>query len=121
MAQQGDQYSNYRLERLLGKGGFAEVWLGRHLRDQSEVAIKILNVYLPTSDEQDQFFTEVRMLKGLTHPHIVIMQDYGIQGDKPYLILEYASGGTLRRRHPRGTPADRPVCQTGRGRFAVLA
>ncbi len=109
MAQQGDQYGNYRLERLLGKGGFAEVWLGRHLRDQSEVAIKILNVYLPTSDEQDQFFTEVRILRGLTHPHIVKMQDFGIQGDKPYLILEYASGGTLRRRHPRGTPLPLPL------------
>src|SRR5579884_125668 len=109
MAQQGDQYGNYRLERLLGKGGFAEVWLGRHLRDLSEVAIKILNIYLPTSDEQDQFFTEVRMLRGLTHPHIVKMQDYGIQRDKPYLILEYASGGTLRRRHPRGTPLPLPL------------
>ncbi|HTK12136.1 MAG TPA: protein kinase [Ktedonobacteraceae bacterium] len=104
MTQQvGDQFSNYTLVKLLGSGGFAEVWLGRRLLDQHEVAIKVLNILLPTPDEQDTFLNEARHLGHLDHPHIIKLLDCGIQGSKPYLILDYAPHGTLRQQHPRGS------------------
>lgn len=104
MGQQvGDQFSNYRLIRLLGTGGFAEVWLGKHPNEQREVAVKVLNVQLPTVEEQDNFLREAHYLGRLVHPHIVRLLDCGIQGEKPYLILDYAPNGTLRQRYRRGT------------------
>jgi serine/threonine protein kinase len=104
MGQQvGDQFSNYRLIRLLGTGGFAEVWLGKHPNEQREVAVKVLDVHLPTVEEQDNFLREAHYLGRLVHPHIVSLLDCGIQGEKPYLILDYAPNGTLRQRYRKGT------------------
>ncbi|HET8845105.1 MAG TPA: serine/threonine-protein kinase [Ktedonobacteraceae bacterium] len=105
--QAGDLFGSYRLvgPAPLGRGGFAEVWLGEHTADQTKAAIKVLNVPLPTMNEQDKFLDEARHLRQLVHHHIVRLLDCGIQSqsDKPYLILEYAANGTLRKKHPKGS------------------
>ena len=98
----GQQIGNYRLTRLLGEGGFAEVYLGQHLYLGSQAAIKLLHTRVAQSDIA-QFQQEGRMLANLIHPHIVRVLDFEVVDHIPYLVMDYAPGGTLRIRHPRGT------------------
>jgi serine/threonine protein kinase len=98
----GEQFGNYRLVRLLGEGGFAEVYLGEHLHLDTRVAIKVLQTQL-TSQHVDQFRAEARTIARLEHPHIVRVLDFGVQDKTPYLVMSYAPNGTLRDRHPKGS------------------
>jgi len=97
----GQQLGNYRLLRLLGAGGFAEVYLGEHIHLGTQTAIKVLHTQL-TNDDVDMFRTEARTIARLIHPHIVRILDFGIEGKTPYLVMDYAPHGTLHQRHPRG-------------------
>ncbi len=98
----GQQLGNYRLIRLLGKGGFAEVYQGEHIYLKTPAAIKVLHTQL-TSEDMDGFLNEARTIAHLVHPHIVRVTDFGIEGDTPFLVMDYAPNGTLRQRHPKGT------------------
>jgi len=100
----GQQFGNYRLTRLLGQGGFADVYLGEHLHLKSLVAIKILHTRLVARD-QEAFLREARTIADLEHPSIVRVLDCGIEHSVPFLIMNYAPYGTLRQRHPKGSPA----------------
>src|SRR6266700_4895491 len=99
----GQRFGNYTLTRLLGKGGFAEVYLGEHIYLKSLAAIKVLLTPLGT-DETARFLTEAQTLAALKHPHIVQLLDFGIEGDIPFLVMEYAPNGSMQQRHPRGVP-----------------
>ena len=104
MSQQpGDQFGNYRLVNPIGSGGFATVWLGQHTTMGRSAAIKILSMQLPTHEERTHFLKEVRFLESLDHPNIVRVLDCGVQNDIPFIILDYAPNGTLRKRHPQGS------------------
>ncbi len=96
------QFGNYHLVKLVGEGGFGKVHLGRHLDSDTEVAIKILDTQL-ISREQEDFLQEARVIASLDHPSIVHLLDCGIEGDKPFLTMNYAPNGTLRQRHPKGS------------------
>src|SRR5581483_10753920 len=85
--------------RLLGRGSFADVYLGEHIHLKSFAAIKILYTQL-TDDLHENFLNEARILAQLTHPHIVRLLDFGIEEGVPFLVMEYAPQGTLRQRHP---------------------
>jgi eukaryotic-like serine/threonine-protein kinase len=98
----GQQADNYTLVSKLGKGGFSEVYLAEHLYLNTQAAIKILSVRLLES-EQKAFFDEARIVAHLDHPHIVRVLDFGLIDHVPFLVMEYAPNGTLRKRHPRGT------------------
>ncbi|TMD50804.1 MAG: serine/threonine protein kinase [Chloroflexi bacterium] len=100
--QVGKQLGNYRVLRLLGKGGTASVYLGEHLYLRNHAALKILHTQLAEQDAE-RFLTEARMLVGLSHAHIVRVLDFAVQDDIPFLVMEYAPGGNLRHRHPIGT------------------
>lgn len=104
----GQQLGNYRLIRRLGRGGFAEVYLGEHLYVGTLAAIKVLHTQLATRD-LETFRQEARIIASLEHPHIVRMFDFGVQDGIPYLIMSYASGGTLRDRHPKGKQLSLPA------------
>jgi serine/threonine protein kinase len=97
----GQQLGNYRLTRLLGAGGFAEVYLAEHIHLDTLAAIKVLHSQL-TSEDVEQFRAEARTLARLVHPQIVRLLDFGIEGNTPYLVMDYAPSGTFRQRHPRG-------------------
>src|SRR2546429_9597612 len=98
----GQKLGNYRLLRLLGKGGFADVYLGEHIYLKTAAAIKVLHTQL-TSEDMEGFLNEARTIAHLVHPHIVRVTDFGIEAETPFLVMDYAPNGTLRQRHPKGT------------------
>jgi len=98
----GQLLGNYRILRLLGQGGFADVYLGEHIHLNTQAAIKLLRTHL-VDDSIDNFRSEARTVAHLTHPNIVRVLDFGVDGTIPFLVMEYAPNGTLRQRHPRGT------------------
>jgi len=91
----GQQLGNYQLVRLLGEGGFAEVYLG------TQAAIKVLHTRLG-QDDLDGFLSEARTIARLKHPSIVRVLDFGVEGSTPFLVLDFAANGTLRQKHPKG-------------------
>lgn len=97
----GQQVGNYRLEKLLGSGGFADVYLGKQVYLDSPAAIKLLRTNL-TQQEIEDFRQEARTLVHLIHPHIVRVLDFGLEGNTPFLVMDYAPNGTLRHRYMRG-------------------
>jgi serine/threonine protein kinase len=101
-AREGQQLGNYRLLRLLGRGGFGEVYRGEHLYLQTPVAIKLL-ASQTEQQVRDLIRTEARTHARLDHRHIARVLDFGFEQDAPYLVMTYAPGGSLRMRHPRGT------------------
>ncbi len=98
----GQQFGNYRLVTLLGQGGFAEVYLGQHLRLNQQAAIKVLHAHL-SDIEAEHFQQEAQTIATLVHPAIIRVFDYDVQDSVPFLVMDYAPGGTLRRRYPRGS------------------
>lgn len=98
----GEQLGNYRLIRFLGEGGFAEVYLGEHIYLGTSAAIKVLHVRVAQEDIGN-FLTEARTVANLIHPHIVRVLEFGLEGSRPFLVMDYAPNGNLRQRHNRGT------------------
>src|SRR5439155_26111341 len=98
----GEQLGNYRLTRLLGQGGFAEVYLGEHVYLKTPAALKVLDTELSEQDAAS-FVQEAQTLAHLSHPHIVRVLDFAVEDGTPFLVMEYAPGGSLRQLHPQGT------------------
>jgi WD40 repeat protein len=98
----GQDLGNYHLVRLLGKGGFAQVYLGKHRRLETQAAIKVLSTSLTDADV-NYFLTEARTIARLEHPHIIRILDFDVAEGIPFFAMSYASNGTLRQRYPRGT------------------
>src|SRR6266567_3421944 len=98
----GQRLGNYRLVRLLGQGGFAQVYLGEHQRLGTQAAIKLLSTHL-SDDEVEKFLAEARIIARLEHPHIIRILDFDVEQDVPFLVMSYAPNGTMRRRFPKGT------------------
>jgi serine/threonine protein kinase len=117
----GQQFGNYRLIRLLGRGGYAEVYLAEHIQlPNLQHAIKILTDHGLEKYQGDEFLAEARTIASLQRlsEHIVQIHDFGIQHSNddlengiPYLVMEYAALGTLRDLYPQGTqvPLERIV------------
>src|SRR5579864_9817354 len=66
----GQQFGNYRLVRLLGRGGFAQVYLGQHVRLNMQAAIKVLHTQLADAADIQNFYREAQTIASLIHPHI---------------------------------------------------
>jgi serine/threonine protein kinase len=98
----GQQLGNYRLIRLLGSGGFADVFLGEHVFLKRQAAIKILQARL-AQNALEVFLNEARTIANLTHRNIVQVLEFGVEKDIPFLVMAYAPNGTLRHRHPNGS------------------
>jgi serine/threonine protein kinase len=73
----GQRLGNYRIIRLLGSGGFAEVYLGEHIYLQTFVAIKLLRTKMAGRGDMDSFLKEAQTIARLAHPNIVHVTDFG--------------------------------------------
>ncbi len=88
----------YELRELIGSGGMAKVYLGWDLKYDRLVAIKIMHAqHLKNEDFVQRFKAEASMISQLSHPNIVNMYDTGQEGAKPYIVMEYVRGTTLRQ------------------------
>ena len=99
----------YVLERRLGSGGMATVWLATDVSLRRDVAIKIPTEGL-LADEAfaKRFDREAQTAAALSHPNLVAVYDFGREGDRPYLVSEYIDGPSLEKLRQSGTapPAD---------------
>ena len=100
---QGRQLGNYKLLHLVGRGGFADVYLGEHIHLRTQAAIKVLQIR-PGDANREGFLNEARIIAQLIHPYIVRVLDFGIQNNISFLVIDYAPHGTFRKRFLQGTP-----------------
>jgi eukaryotic-like serine/threonine-protein kinase len=103
--------SDYRLERILGSGGSATVYLAHDLKHDRQVAIKVLHHELSATVGADRFVREIRVAARLTHPNIVPLLDSGRADDAPYYVMPFIDGEALRVRLERGerVPLDEAI------------
>jgi serine/threonine protein kinase len=87
----------YELGPVLGRGGMADVYRARDLVLGRTVAVKVLRQITTDPAAPERFKTEARTLAGLSHPGLVTVLDVGVDGDRPYLVMELIEGPTLAR------------------------
>jgi eukaryotic-like serine/threonine-protein kinase len=90
--------ARYRVERKLGHGGMAAVYLARDLRHDRPVALKVLREELTASLGAERFLREIRLTARLDHPHILPLLDSGEADGLLYYVMPYVEGESLRDR-----------------------
>ena len=93
--------SRYRIERELGSGGMAVVFLAEDLRHRRRVALKVLRPELAAEIGSGRFLREIETAARLTHPHILPIHDSGEAGGFLYYVMPYVEGESLRGRLAR--------------------
>jgi len=88
----------YALERPLGAGGMATVYLARDIRHDRRVAVKVLRPEVSAEIGAERFLREIKMAAGLTHPHILTVYDSGQAGDLLFYVMPSMEGASLRDR-----------------------
>jgi len=91
----------YTIERELGRGGMATVYLAQDLKHRRRVAIKVLKPELAAALGPERFLQEIEIAAGLTHPHILPLYDSGEATGLLYYVMPYVEGETLRNRLDR--------------------
>ncbi len=92
----GETLGEYRIEKLIGHGTMAEVYLATHNERGYPAAIKIIHEHLLTDPNfLDRFRREAKILSDLDHPHITQIYGYEFAPKQAYIVMEYLGGGTL--------------------------
>jgi TolB-like protein len=91
----------YALERELGRGGMATVWLARDLKHDRLVAVKVLRPELTPLLGAERFLREIRVTARLRHPHLLTLIDSGEAAGFLYYVMPYVPGESLRARLTR--------------------
>jgi len=94
----------FTIEREVGAGGMATVFLARDERNERPVALKILRAGADSVAGVERFEREIKLLARLQHPLILPLHDSGIAGDALYFVMPYVDGETLRDRLLRDGP-----------------
>ncbi len=97
------QIPGYQVERELGRGGMASVYLATQLSVDRPVALKVMAGHL--GDEaifRERFVREGKLVARLAHPNIITIYDIGAADDLLYIAMEYISGGDLHKRLAKG-------------------
>ncbi len=100
--------TRYEIERELGRGGMATVYIARDLRHGSRVAVKVLSPLVASQLGLERFTREIRITAGLQHPNIVPVFDSGVVNGMPFYVMPYVEGRTLdeRLRDEQQLPVD---------------
>ena len=93
----------YRIERELGQGGMATVYLAHDLRHDRQVALKVLKPELAAVLGGERFVVEIKTTAALQHPHILPLFDSGTADGFLYYVMPYIQGETLRSKLDRET------------------
>jgi tetratricopeptide (TPR) repeat protein len=88
----------YRVEREIGSGGMATVYLAHDLRHNREVAVKVLRSELAAALGPDRFLREIRIAANLNHPHILPLFDSGEVDGFLYYVMPFEEGQSLREK-----------------------
>ena len=108
--------SRYRIDELIDRGGMADVYRGRDVRLERDVAVKVLREV----EHERRFAAEARTLARLQHPNLVRLLDAGTDNGDAFLVLELLGGATVRQLLDGGAlPADR-VARIGAETTAAL-
>ncbi|GAA2133174.1 serine/threonine protein kinase [Glycomyces algeriensis] len=86
----------YRLERLIARGGMADVYEARDERLERTVAVKIITNAAVAGFDVKAFANEAKTIARLSHPNVVAVFDQGVHEGLPYVVMEYVPGTTLR-------------------------
>jgi hypothetical protein len=98
----------YGLERALGMGGMATVYLARDLRHGRQVAVKVLRPDLAAVIGSERFLKEIEIAAGLAHPHILTLIDSGEARGFLFYVMPFVEGGSLRQVLSREGPLPPP-------------
>src|SRR5216117_278486 len=93
--------ARYRIERELGHGGMATVYLAHDLKHDRRVAIKVLRPELAAVIGADRFLSEIKTTANLQHPHILALHDSGQADSFLFYVMPYVEGESLRDRLTR--------------------
>jgi eukaryotic-like serine/threonine-protein kinase len=96
-------HDRYRIERELGQGGMATVYLAEDLKHDRKVAVKVLKPELAAVLGADRFVVEIKTTAALQHPHILPLFDSGTASGFLYYVMPYVEGETLRDKLNRET------------------
>ena len=88
----------YRIERELGRGGMATVYLAHDLRQERLVALKVIHPELTATLGPERFLREIKLTANLRHPHILPLFDSGEAGGQLWYTMPYVEGESLRQR-----------------------
>ena len=94
---------HYVLQRVVGRGGMATVYLALDEKHRRNVAVKVLRPDLAASIGSERFLKEIEIAASLNHPHILMLIDSGEAGDYLYYVMPFVSGESLRDRLVRET------------------
>jgi len=104
----GLSLGRYHILEQLGEGGMATVYKAYDTRLERDVAVKVIRTEKLTLETMGRtlksFEREAKALAKLTHPNIVPISDYGVHEGKPYLVMPYLPGGTLKQRLGKPIP-----------------
>jgi len=100
-ALQGTIAERYRIEREIGSGGMAIVYLARDLRHHRAVAVKVLKPQLSAALGIERFLSEIKVTANLQHPNLLPLFDSGEAGGRLFYVMPYIAGESLRARLER--------------------
>jgi serine/threonine protein kinase/tetratricopeptide (TPR) repeat protein len=94
----------YRIDREIGRGGMAIVYLAHDVTRDRSVALKVLKPDLSAELGTERFLHEIQVMGGLTHPYILPLLDSGVAAGQPFYVMPYLEGESLRDRLAREGP-----------------
>jgi predicted ATPase/serine/threonine protein kinase len=99
----GSKLGHYRIETAVGSGGMGEVYRACDTRLDRKVAIKALRAGRQSKENAWQLLGEARAASALNHPNIITIHDIDVAAGRPYIVMEWIEGQTLRQKMANGS------------------
>jgi predicted ATPase/predicted Ser/Thr protein kinase len=98
----GSKLGHYRIEAAVGSGGMGEVYRASDMRLDRKVSIKALRAGRQSKEHALQLLEEARAASALNHPNIITIHDIDVAAGRPYIVMEWIEGQTLRQKMANG-------------------